>query len=72
MVSFSDGILMISQIHREAPNFIYNSGFYMSINVYPNVGKGLGIQVIKKHLKVFERKLLKHKDTSVAVKLHCI
>ena len=63
---------MIPQKHREASNFIYNSGFYMSTNVYPNVGKWLGVQAIKKHLKVFERKLLKHKDTSVAVKLHFI
>ena len=61
---------MVSQKHREASKLIYNSGFYMTTNVNPNFGEGLAGQAIKKRLKVFETKLLKHKDTSVTGKLH--
>ena len=34
-ISRSGGILMVPQKHREALKFIYNSGFYIAINVYP-------------------------------------
>ena len=61
---------MVSQKHREASKLIYNSGFYMTTNVNPNFGEGLAGQAIKKRLKVFETKLLKHKDTSVTGKRH--
>ena len=61
---------MVSQKHREASKLIYNSGFYMTTNVNLNFGEGLAGQAIKKRLKVFETKLLKHKDTSVTGKRH--
>ena len=38
--------------------------------MYPDFGEGLDGQAIKKRLKVFETTSLKHKDTSVTVKLH--
>ena len=60
---------MVPQKHREASRFIYNSGFYIITNVYPSLGEGLDDQAIKKRLKVFESKSLKHKDTSVTGKL---
>ena len=60
---------MVPQKHREASKFIYNSGFYITTNVYPDFGEGLDGQAIKKRLKVFETKSLKHKDTSVTRKL---
>ena len=69
-VSLSGGILMVPQKHREASKFIYNSGFYITTNVYPDFAEGLDGQAIKKRLKVFQTKLLKHKDTSVTGKLH--
>ena len=64
-ISLSGGILMVPQKHRQASKFIYNSGFYITTNVYPDFGEGLDGQAIKKRLKVFETKSLKHKDTSV-------
>ena len=67
-ISLSGGILMVPQKHREASKFIYNSGFYITTNVYPDFGEGWDGQAIKKHLKVFETKPLKHKDTSVTGK----
>ena len=60
---------MVPQKHREASKFIYNSAFYITTNVYLNFGEGLDGQAIRKHLKVFETKSLKHKDTSVTSKL---
>ena len=69
-ISLSGGILMVPQKHREASKLIYNSGFYITTNVYPDFGEGSDGQAIKKRLKVFETKSLKHKDTSVTGKLH--
>ena len=69
-ISLSGGIMRVPQKHGGASKFIYNSGFYVTTNVYPNFGEGLDDQAIKKRLKVFETKSLKHKDTSVTGKLH--
>ena len=68
-ISLSGGILMAPQKHIEASKFIDDSGFYTTTNVYPDFGEGLDGQAIKKRLKVFETKSLKHKDTSVTGKL---
>ena len=68
-ISLAGGILMVPQKHGETSKFIYNSGFYITTNVYPNFGEGLDGQAIKKRLKVFETKSLKPKDTSVTGKL---
>ena len=68
-ISRSGGIMMVPQKHRETSKFIYNSGFYITTIVYHNFGEGLDGQAIKKRLKVFETKSLKHKDTSLTGKL---
>ena len=68
-ISLSGGILIVHQKHREASQFIDNSGFYITTNVCLDFGEGLDGQAIKKRLKVFETKSLKHKDTSVTGKL---
>ena len=68
-ISLSGGILLVPQKHREASKCIYNSGFYITTNVYSDFGEGLDGQEIKKRLKVFETKSLKHKDTSVTGKV---
>ena len=60
---------MVPQKHGEASKFIYNSCFYITTNVYSHFGEGLDGQAIKKRLKVFETKSLKHKETSVTGKL---
>ena len=68
-ISLSGGILIVPQKHREASQFINNSGFYITTNVCPDFGEGLDGEAIKKRLKVFETKSLKHKDNSVTGKL---
>ena len=60
-ISLSGGILMVPQKHREASKLICNSGFYITNNVPLDFGEGLDGQAIKKRLKVFEMKSLKHK-----------
>ena len=57
------------QKHREVSKFIYNSVFYITTKMYPGFGEGLDGEAIKKCLKAFETKWLKHKDTSVTGKL---
>ena len=69
-ISPSGGVLMVPQKHREASKFICKSGFYIITNVYPGFGEGLDGQAIKKRLKVFETKSLKHNNTSVTGKFH--
>ena len=56
---------MLPQKHREASKFKYNSGFYITTNVYPDFGDGLDGEAIKKRLKVFQTKSLKRKDLTV-------
>ena len=68
-ISLSGGILIVPREHRQASQFINNSGFYLTTNVCPDFGKGLDGEAIKKGLKVFETKLSKHKDISATGKL---
>ena len=60
---------MVPHKHKNLSKFIYNSGFYITTNEYPDFGERLDGQAIKSRLKVFETKSLKHKDTSVTGKL---
>lgn len=59
------GLIMVPQKHKEVKKFIYNSGFYITTNVYPDFGEGLDGEAIKKRLKIFETKSLKQNDTNV-------
>ena len=34
------GLLMVPQKYKEASNFKYNSGFFITTNVYPDFGDG--------------------------------
>ena len=56
---------MVPQKHRDAKKFIYNSGFYITTNEYPDFGDGLDGEAIKKRLKIFHTKSLPRKDLSV-------
>ena len=56
-ISLSGEILMVPQKHREASKFIYDSGFYITTNVYPDFGEGLDDQAKRNRLKFFETKL---------------
>ena len=56
---------MIPQKHREASKLIYNSGFCITTNEYPNFGEGRDGQAIKRRLKIFQTKALERKNNTV-------
>ena len=64
-IYFKGGLLMIPQKHREASKLIYNSGFCITTNEYPNFGEGRDGQAIKRRLKIFQTKALKRKNNTV-------
>ena len=57
---------MVPQKHREASKFIYNSGFYITTNIYPDFGWGLDGEAIRKRLSLFNTKALSKKNTNVS------
>ena len=56
---------MVPQKHCEASKFIYNSGFSISTNEYPDFGEGRDGEAIKRRLKIFQTKALKRKNNTV-------
>ena len=62
---------MVPQKHREASKFIYNLGFFIETNGYPNFEEGRGEEAIKRRLKQFQTKTLKKKIIlSLVIVLH--
>ena len=53
---------MVPVKHSDAKKFIYNSGFFITTNVYPDFGDGVDGEAIRKRLKVFHTKALPKKD----------
>ena len=56
---------MVPQKHHEATKFIYNSGFFITTNEYPDFAEGRDGEATKRRLKVFQTKLMKRKNNSV-------
>ena len=56
---------MVHQKHREASQFIYNSGFFITTNEYPDFGEGRDREAIKRRLKIFQIKALKRKNNTI-------
>ena len=56
---------MVHQKHREASQFIYNSGFFITTNEYPDFGEGRDGEAIQRRLKLFQTKALKRKNNTV-------
>ena len=46
------GWLIVPQKHCKARKFIYNSGFFITTNEYPDFGEGRDGEVIKRRLKI--------------------
>ena len=44
---------MVPQKHRESSKFIYNSGFSITTNEYPDFGEGRDREGIKRRLKIY-------------------
>ena len=52
---------MVAQKHREASKFIYNSGFFITTNEYPDFAEGRDGEAIERRLNIFQTKSLKGK-----------
>ena len=62
---------MVPQKHREASKFIYNLGFFIETNGYPDFEEGRDEEAIKRRLKQFQTKTLKKKIIlSLVIVLH--
>ena len=59
------GLQMVPQKHKEASKYIYNSGFFITTNEYPDFGEGVDAEAIKRRLNIFHTKALKRKNNSV-------
>lgn len=49
---------MIPQKHKEATKVIYNSGFFITTNEYPDFGAGVDGQAILRRLSIFQTERL--------------
>ena len=64
----SGGLIFIPQKHREASRVKYNSGVYITTNVYPDFGHQHDNDAIRKRLEVFQTKSINKKDGSISGK----
>ena len=63
---------MVPQKHKEATKYVYNSGFFITTNEYPDFGEGRDGEAIRRRLNIFNTKALKRKITSVTGKSNCL
>lgn len=59
---------MLPQKHKEASKFKYNSGFFITTNIYSDFGPGDDAKAIRKRLSIFTTKALKRKNASATGK----
>lgn len=55
--------------HSNVKSTHYNSGFFITTNIYPDFGGGRDAEAIRKRLEVFETIALTRKDPAVSGKL---
>ena len=60
---------MVPQKHKEASKFKYNSGFFITTNIYPDFGDERDAEAVRKRLCIFNTKALPRKDNTVTGKL---
>ena len=62
------GLVFLPQKHKEASRVRYNSGIFITTNVYPDFGHDHDNQAIRRRLDVFNTSALQRKDGSVSGK----
>ena len=55
------GLIVVPIKHKDPAQFVYNSGFYITTNEYPDFGPGVDGEATRKRLAVFETKALPKK-----------
>ncbi|XP_066929136.1 uncharacterized protein [Clytia hemisphaerica] len=68
------GMNFLPQKHKEGLRVNYNSGFFITTNVYPDFGNEIDNEAIRKRLDVFQTSSLKRKDPSVEgwLRINCM
>ena len=61
-VKYLGGLIMVPVKHSNTKKFLYNSGFFITTNMYPDFGDGTYEEAIRKRLKVFHTIILPKKD----------
>ena len=65
-IYFEGWLLIVPQKYHEASEFVYNSGFFITTNKYPNFGEGRDGEAIKRRLEIFQTKII----PSLVIVLH--
>ena len=63
------GLISVQRKHSLTHSTHYNSGFFITTNVYPDFGGGRDGEAIKKRLTVFETNALPRKDPGISGKI---
>ncbi|XP_066930600.1 uncharacterized protein [Clytia hemisphaerica] len=68
------GMNFLPQKHKSGLRVNYNSGFFITTNVYPDFGNERDCDAIRKRLEVFQTTSLKRKDPSVSawLRMNCM
>lgn len=64
----SGGRITVQKKHASVQSTHYNSGFFITTNVFPDFGGGRDAEAIKKRLAVFDTVELPTRDSSVSGK----
>jgi len=62
------GNISVQRKHQSVQSSHYNSGFFITTNIYPDFGPGRDAEAIRKRLAIFETTALPNKDTGVSGK----
>jgi len=62
------GLISVQKKHSDSATTHYNSGFFITTNIYPDFGGGRDADAIRKRLCVFETSPLKSKDPGISGK----
>jgi len=65
----SGGLISVQKKHANTATTHYNSGFFITTNIYPDFGGGRDAEAIRKRLSVFETSPLPSKDPGISGKL---
>jgi len=60
------GLVFIPQKHKDGVRVKFNSGFFITTNVYPDFGNETDCVAIRRRLDVFQTNSLPRKDSSIS------
>ena len=64
--------MFLSRKHKDGKRVKYNSGFYITTNVFPDFCNEIDNEAIRKRLVILQTKPLKKKSRTISGKLHYV